>query len=77
MLNLKQRETYTIKQLTRTLVYYILLPRKPEGLSTVERCWGQESKLPSDRFKTMWGVSLSHWGAPHLHFWDTEKTHEI
>lgn len=68
MLNLKPRKIYAINQLTGTLVYYSLSPRKPEELGTVERCWGHKNKLASDKFKTVWGGSLSKRVARHLNF---------
>jgi len=52
-LNFKPHKICTIKQLTGTLVYYSLSPRKPEDLGAVERCWGHKSKLASAEFKTM------------------------
>lgn len=52
-LNLKPHKIYTIKQLTGTLVYYSLSPRKSEEVGTVERCWGHKSKPASDKFKPM------------------------
>lgn len=53
MLNLKPCKIYAINQLTGTLVYISLSPRKSEELGTVQRCWGHKSKLASDKFKTV------------------------
>lgn len=71
MLTLKPHKVYSIRLLTRSLDCCSLSPRKPEELVAVEGCWKHKNKLASDKFKAMWGESLTTWRAPHLNIWAT------